>query len=132
VSLFKKMKAGASKAADVAQQTVEVTKVVAKIAGKRREIEKNINLAGQHMYEAYKAGDLKTAEDKVKELCQWNVSLESEIAALEVQVKRLRHEKVCVCGYTAAGGAKFCPSCGKPLQAHREVITIDVEPEKDK
>jgi rRNA maturation endonuclease Nob1 len=129
MDLLKKLKSGASKAADVAQQTVEITKLTTQIAGRKREIEKNKTLMGHEVYEAYKKGDLSLAEAKVGELCISIVELESEISSLEQQIKRVRNEKTCACGKDLAADAKFCPSCGRPqIHEHTEVITIDVLP----
>lgn len=128
MDLLKKLKSGASKAADVAQQTVEIAKLAATIAGKKKEIEKYMLLIGQEVYEAMQAGDMTQARPKAAELGSVVQALKSEIAELELQIRRIRHDHICACGEPIAEEAKFCPACGRPqLRRTSDVITIKAE-----
>jgi polyhydroxyalkanoate synthesis regulator phasin len=132
MDLFKKLRSGASKAADVAQQTVEVTKLSAQIATRKREIEKYKSLMGHQVYNAYQAGNLSLSEEKLGEWCKAIHGLEGEVTALEQQIKRIRNEKTCPCGKSLAADAKFCPDCGRPqVSVKASVINIDAEPAAD-
>jgi len=129
MDLLKKVKSGASKAAEVAQQTVEMTKLAAQVHAKKRQIDKYMSHMGQEIYAAYKAGDLAFAERQVNECCLAIQALEAEIAALEKQMKRLRNERMCACGKTLSWDVKFCPDCGRPnVDPGADVIPIDAEP----
>jgi len=127
MDLLKKLKSGASKAADVAQQTVEMTKLAAQITVRKREIEKYMSLIGHEVYEARAAGDPSLAEARVAEWCMAVGDLKQDIATLERQMRYVRNEKTCSCGKAVPGDANYCPSCGRP-QHHetQEVINIDV------
>ncbi|WP_424768480.1 zinc ribbon domain-containing protein [Paenibacillus sp. sgz302251] len=126
MDLFKKLKSGASKAADVAQQTVEVTKLTAQIAARKREIDKYKNQLGHEVYTAYQSGQLTLAEEKVNVLCFAIQGVEAEISNLEMQIKRIRHEKSCKCGKVLDWDTKFCPNCGLAQEGlAAEIITID-------
>lgn len=127
MDLMKKLKTGAAKAADVAQQTVEMTKIAAQITGRKREIEKYKTLMGDEIYEAYRAGKLSEAQEAINELCLAIEELEQEIEGLERKMKRLRNERSCVCGKTLPADVKYCPECGRPRRdvSSPEVITLD-------
>ncbi|MCI3927024.1 zinc ribbon domain-containing protein [Paenibacillus sp. TRM 82003] len=133
MDLIKKLRTGASKAADVAQQTVEIARLTATIAGKKKDIEKYMLLIGQEVYEAMEAGDLTLARPKATELGGVVQTLKSESAELELQIRRIRHESACACGEPIAQEAKFCPACGRPqLRRPSDVISIKAEPSRER
>ena len=131
MDLLKKLKSGASKAADVAQQTVEMTKLAAQITVRKREIEKYMTLIGQEVYEARASGDPSLAEARVEEWCKIVSGLKQDIATLERQMRYVRNEKTCLCGKAVPGDANYCPSCGREqIRETHEVIDVgatDVE-----
>lgn len=131
MDILKKLKSGASKAADVAQQTVEFTKLAALLASKKRDFDKCMSDIGCEVYAARQAGDDTLASGKVEELCAAADSLQQEIAAIERQMKHLRGTRACACGKAVAFGAKFCPSCGRPMNQEQEPITIEAEGTKE-
>lgn len=132
MDLFKKLKSGATKAADMAQQTVEVTKLTAQVASRKRDMEKCKALLGHQVYEAYLAGDVSLVSEKVKEGCRSIQAIEKDIAGIEQQIKRIRNEKMCSCGKQLATDVRFCPDCGRPqLSVKASVINIDAEPAKE-
>ncbi len=125
MDLLKKLKSGASKAADVAQQTVEMTKLAAQITVRKREIEKYMTLIGQEVYEARTSGDPSLAEARVEEWCKSVSGLKQDIATLERQMRYVRNEKTCVCGKAVPGDANYCPTCGREqIRETREVIDV--------
>jgi len=128
MDLLKKLKSGASKAADVAQQTVEMTKLAAQVTVRKREIDKYLNRIGQEVYEAHSAGDPSLAEARVAEWCGVVRELKETIATLERQMRYLRNEKTCACGKAVPGDARFCPACGRPqVRGTRDVIELDAD-----
>lgn len=141
MDLLKKLKSGASKAADVAQQTVskaadvaqqtvELTKLAAQVTVRKREIDKYLSQIGQEVYEAHKAGDPSLAADRVAEWCRAIDGLHETIATLERQMRYLRHERSCRCGKAVPGDARYCPYCGRPQMQEEERPVIDLNGEE--
>ncbi|QGQ97854.1 hypothetical protein EHS13_24665 [Paenibacillus psychroresistens] len=112
MGFFNKLKEGAGKAADLAKETVEVTRLNTQISAKKREIEKSHNRIGELIFSAFQQNDLSVAEGQVTTVCQEIVTLQHDILLLELKIKEVRNEKSCVCGKTITFNAKFCPSCG--------------------
>jgi uncharacterized membrane-anchored protein YhcB (DUF1043 family) len=112
MGLFGKIKEGASKAADLAKETVEITKLNTQISSKKREIDKSFNRIGEIIFNAYLINELPSVEQQVATVCQEIVNNRHEIRQLEIKIKEAKNEKQCVCGKTIALEAKFCPTCG--------------------
>lgn len=115
-----KLKKGASRAADKAQQAIEVTKISAQIHSKRKHLDQNLYHIGLEVYEAYKAADLSRAEKPVRMYSKENQTLEMQIRELEEQIRLLKHEKQCACGQSVPEQARFCTNCGTRLEASEE------------
>lgn len=120
---------GVTSATEKAQQTVEITRLHAQVAGKRREIEKKYETIGQAVFEAYLVQDLSKAEATVIPVCEEIVGLRREIAALEERIKELRNEKECECGQRVPYETRFCPSCGRKFPEAPAVQPKPDEPE---
>lgn len=112
MGFFDKIKESAGKAADLAKDTVEITKLNTQISTKKREIDKNHSRIGELIFRAFQINDLASVEDQVTSLCQDIVTLQLNIQNLEVRIKQVKNEKACICGKTIALNALFCPSCG--------------------
>ncbi|ALS22928.1 zinc ribbon domain-containing protein [Paenibacillus naphthalenovorans] len=117
-----KLKKGASRAADKAQQAIEVTKITAQIHSKRKQLDQNLYQIGLEVYEAYKAADLSKAEKTVRMYSKENQSLELQIRQLEDQIRLLKHEKQCACGQSVKEETRFCPNCGARLEASEHYL----------
>lgn len=109
---FTKIKAGATKATDFAQQQVEMTRIHSQISGKRKEIERIMTKIGEAVFQAYSAGDLSLAERDIALLAEAIEHLNCDISELELKIKELKNEKDCVCGKVVPFESKFCPNCG--------------------
>jgi chromosome segregation ATPase len=120
MGFFDKIKEGAGKAADLAKETVEITRLNTQISTKKREIDKSHSRIGELISSAFQINDLASVEEQVAILCQDIVSLQQDIQNIESKIKEVKNEKACVCGKTIAFNAKFCPSCG-----HK--FTLEVE-----
>jgi RNA polymerase subunit RPABC4/transcription elongation factor Spt4/uncharacterized coiled-coil protein SlyX len=129
MSLFQKLKEGATKAADKAQQTVEITRLNNQISQKWKEIDRNLFRLGQALYEAHKSGDPSAADPEIERILQENAAIEDEIFSMEARIKRMRNEKLCSCGKIAPQDANFCPNCGKKFETGDEEAVLVVEPE---
>jgi len=131
LKLIHKLKRGASKAADAAQLTMELTKIAGQIGMRRKEIEKCMTMIGKEVFEAREAGQPALAEARIEEWCRTVRQLKREISDFERRLRTLRKETVCVCGRTSPADAKFCPSCGRRLPAPAARV-IDVDPEEER
>ena len=129
MNLFQKLKDGANKATDYAQQTIKITKINTQISGLKKEIERNNSQIGIAVYEAFKANDLTLAEETIRRFSNENMVIEGEISTLEHEIEVIKNEKMCDCGRKASMDAKFCPSCGKRFPYEPEPEPIEVEAE---
>jgi rRNA maturation endonuclease Nob1 len=123
-----KLKEGATKAADKAKETVEVTRLNTQISGKKRDIERGYAKIGETVFQAYADGDLSAAEPEIQTLSQDIIGWQKEIAALEQKIKEVKNEKDCVCGKVVPLDAKFCQGCGhkfeEPVQPVAAAVTV--------
>jgi ribosomal protein L40E len=127
MNIFQKLKEGANKATDYAQQTMKTTKINTQISGLKREIERNNTQIGQAVYEAYKVNDLTLAEGAVRRLSNENMVLENDISQMEHEIEVIKNEKMCDCGSKASMDARFCPKCGKQFPFEPEVVVVEEE-----
>lgn len=125
MSFFDKMKQGASEAAKKAQQTVEITRIKASIFAKQKEIERQYQLIGQQVYQAYSSGNLSHAETAVASGAEAIKLIEQEIKLLEHKIVEVKKEKECVCGKVVLADTKYCPVCGYKFP--NEPVIIDLE-----
>ncbi|WP_176706084.1 zinc ribbon domain-containing protein [Paenibacillus hemerocallicola] len=123
------LREGASRAADKAQRTVEVTRTSAQIAGKRKQIRNVMRQIGASVYEAYKNGDFTASGPEVVRLSAQIEEMEREIGNLELELQRLNREKTCSCGKVVPYNARFCPDCGKRFETAPETINAALEVE---
>ncbi|WP_409344049.1 zinc ribbon domain-containing protein [Paenibacillus sp. MBLB4367] len=125
-----KLKEGASKAADKAKETVEITRLNTQISSKKRDVERNFSKMGEAVFQAYLAGDLSTAEGSISEISQEIIGWQKEITALELKIKEVKNEKDCVCGKVVPIEAKFCQGCGHKfedaVQPAAEAVPVQV------
>jgi DNA repair exonuclease SbcCD ATPase subunit len=122
MGFFGKIKEGASKAADLAKETVEISKLNTQISTKKREIDKSHSRIGELIFNAYLINQLPSVEQQVSTICQEIVNYQQEIRLLEIKIKEAKNEKVCVCGKTIELQAKFCPTCGHKFVEDSESI----------
>jgi hypothetical protein len=113
MSVIKKIKQGASDAARKAQQTLEVTKMKARVSSKEKEIEKTIKHICSAVYEAWSEGQWKqAAEQEINMYCLQVKQLHQDIRDIEQRINLVRNEKVCTCGKIVSIETRYCPDCG--------------------
>jgi len=127
VGIFDKLKDGATKAADLAKDSVEIAKINSQISSKRKEIEKSYLLIGKEVYGAYTNKQLDTLESLVKEQSNLIRVLEEEVEQLEYKIREIKDEKECVCGKVVSMDTKFCPSCGHQFEEMIKVVPVEEE-----
>ncbi|ANE45263.1 hypothetical protein SY83_01750 [Paenibacillus swuensis] len=115
MNIIQKVKQGATDAAKLAQNKVEITKYKSQVASKEREVERYQMLIGQAVFLSFQAGEPYpvTSRTTITEHCKVIVHLQKDIEALEQQIMNLKREKVCVCGTVISQEAYYCSMCGK-------------------
>lgn len=130
MGFLNKLKEGASKAADMAKDSVEVVRLNAQISSKRKEIEKSYSQIGESVFQAYASNDLSIAEQTIKDESAKIIAWQEEIEQLDDKINFIKDEKDCTCGLLVPLESKYCPSCGHKFEDAVEVDTavVVVEP----
>lgn len=123
---FDKLKQGASKVTDKAQQTVEITRISTQISLKKKEMDKRITLIGEAVFNAYCQDTLLQQESLIGQISEEIVMIQNEILSLELKIKEIKNEKNCMCGKVMPLESKFCPSCGNKFD--EPTTSLDVDP----
>ncbi|ANF95444.1 zinc ribbon domain-containing protein [Paenibacillus bovis] len=116
MNLLQRLKSGAGKATERAQNAVEVNRMNGHIVDIEREIGVHYLRMGEVFYEGYRAGDMSIAEEEMTELCKACDLLNEEIEEIRTRIAILRNERVCECGTVVALDANFCPNCGRKME----------------
>jgi len=116
MNLLQRLKSGAGKATERAQNAVEVNRMNGHIVDIEREIGVHYLRMGEVFYEGYRAGDMSIAEEEMTELCKACDLLNEEIEEIRTRIAILRNERVCECGAVVALDANFCPNCGRKME----------------
>lgn len=126
MSFFKKVKEGASKAADKAQQAVEIQRLNSQVSGIVKEIERSKLQIGEAVYQAYVKGDLSLAEPSIVAGSQQITLHEVTIKGLELKIKELKNQKDCPsCNNIVVFDAKFCPGCGHKFEQEESITELE-------
>ena len=88
--------------------------------------ERRLRDLGGLMVEMYRRGIFR--EELLAEGCADVVGIEDRLADIEALLHPGRFpDRRCVCGAPVLHGARFCPSCGRPLRTHAAEETV-IEP----
>ncbi len=128
MSIFDRMKQGASEAARKVEQTVEIQKLKAQISAKDKEMDKLFNRIGRSVYRGFTDSDISHSETEVVGYCEELSRLAREIVLLREQIMLVKHDKSCSgCGKVVSAGVNYCPDCGKkfPDEEHKPEPGLD-------
>ncbi|MRN55463.1 zinc ribbon domain-containing protein [Paenibacillus monticola] len=135
MNLIQRIKDGANRVSEKAQNSVEVGKLNGHISDIEREMEIEFVKMGKLFYEGYRSRDMSVAEGKMVELSRTCNKLQEKIEGLRSRIAELKNERLCTCGYVVALNANFCPNCGRKLEepvTSRKVpptpVTVQVVP----
>jgi hypothetical protein len=95
---FQKVKDGAAKAADKAQQALELQRLNSQISTKQKEIEKVKIQIGDAVLAAFKNGSISEADHEITNLSHLIIRYEGMISDLELKIKEVKS------GYPFTGG----------------------------
>ncbi|WDF50490.1 zinc ribbon domain-containing protein [Paenibacillus sp. KACC 21273] len=116
MNLLQRLKSGAGKATERAQNAVEINRLNGHVTDIEREIEVHYLRMGQVFYEGYRAGDMSIAEEEMTDLCKACDLLMEEIDEVHAKIAVLKNERVCECGTVVSLEANFCPNCGRKME----------------
>ncbi|GGF93791.1 hypothetical protein GCM10010912_43440 [Paenibacillus albidus] len=116
MNLLQRIKDGASKVTEKAQNSVEIGKLNSHISDIEREMEVEFAKMGKLFYEGYRSRDMSVAEGQMLELSRACSKLQEKIDGLRSRIAELKNERLCSCGYVVALDANFCPHCGRRLE----------------
>ncbi|QWU16679.1 hypothetical protein SAMN04487895_12326 [Paenibacillus sophorae] len=116
MNLLQRIKDGANRVSEKAQNSVEIGKLNSGISDIEREMEMEFMKMGKLFYEGYRSRDLTLAEGKMIEHSRSCLKLQDKIDALRSRIAELKNERLCKCGYIVGLDANFCPHCGHKLE----------------
>lgn len=116
MDFLQRIKKGAGKATEKAQNAVEISKLNNQISNIEREMGIYFQRMGQVFYEGYRDSDMSKAEKEMMDLAKTCDLLNEEKDEVRLKIAALRNERLCVCGKVVPEEAVFCPFCGKKLE----------------
>lgn len=129
MSFLNRIKSGANKASERAQNVMEVNKLNSQISNIEREMNIYYQRMGQVFYEGYRAKDMSKAEQEMMELAKTCDLLAEERDEIRGRIAALRNERLCECGRVVPQEAVFCPFCGTKLKSRssRESVVFPAD-----
>ncbi|GIP49923.1 Double zinc ribbon [compost metagenome] len=116
MNILQRLKDGAGKVTDRAQNVVEIGKLNTQISNIERELGLYFQKMGEVFYEAYRKKDMATAEKEMLELAKTCDLLTEERDEIRLKIAELKNERLCgACGRNVAEDALFCQYCGHKL-----------------
>ncbi|RRJ63736.1 zinc ribbon domain-containing protein [Paenibacillus oralis] len=130
MNFLQRLKDGAGKVTDRAQNVVEVGKLNTQISNIERELGLYYQKMGEIFYEGYRKKDMSYAEKEMLDLAKTCDLLAEERDEIRAKIAELKNERLCgACGRTVAEDAVFCQYCGHKLIKRKSVIPEDlIEP----
>ncbi|MNZ99669.1 Double zinc ribbon [compost metagenome] len=116
MNFLQKIKNGAGKVTDRAQNVVEIGKLNTQITNIEREMGLYYQRMGEVFYEGYRFKDMSKAEKEMIELAKTCDLLAEERDDIRSKIAELKNERLCSsCNRVVAEDAMFCPYCGEKL-----------------
>lgn len=120
MSIFDKMKQGASDAARKAQQTLEVAKLNGQKSSREKDMSKLYSQIGEAVFEAHLSGEHEASAEVIEACCEKLKVMKQDIEIIDHKIKAIKLEKSCTCGTIVPLNAKFCPDCGTRFVTEQE------------
>lgn len=117
MNILQRIKDGAGKMTDRAQNVVEIGKLNTQISNIEREMGLYFQRMGEVFYEGYRSKDMSEAETEMVELAKTCDLLAEERDELRFRIAELKNERLCGdCGKNVSEDALFCQYCGHKLE----------------
>ncbi|WP_059049811.1 zinc-ribbon domain-containing protein [Paenibacillus senegalimassiliensis] len=134
MNILQRLKDGAGKVTDRAQNVVEIGKLNTQISNIERELGLYFQKMGEVFYDAYRKKDMSEADKEMLDLAKTCDLLTEERDEIRLKVAELKNERLCgACGRSVAEEAMFCQYCGhkllkvKPAAAKEEYTEAPVK-----
>lgn len=116
MNFLQRLKDGANKATEKAQNVVEINKLNSQISDIEHKKQSYYTEMGKVFYEGYRSEDMSFAENEMVRLAKSCDELQEEIEELRSKIAMLKNERLCQCGRTVSLDALYCPYCGSKLE----------------
>lgn len=127
MNILQRLKDGAGKVTDRAQNVVEIGKLNTQISNIERELGLYFQKMGEVFYEAYRKKDMATAEKEMLELAKTCDLLTEERDEIRLKIAELKNERLCgACGRNVAEDALFCQYCGHKLVKAKSAVPAEL------
>ncbi|MDU4698687.1 MAG: zinc ribbon domain-containing protein [Paenibacillus sp.] len=127
MNFLQRLKDGAGKVTDRAQNVVEIGKLNTQISNIERELGLYFQKMGEVFYEAYRNKDMANAEKEMLELAKTCDLLTEERDEIRLKIAELKNERLCgACGRNVAEDALFCQYCGHKLMKAKPSVPAEL------
>lgn len=133
MKFLQRIKDGAGKVTDKAQNAVEIGRLNTQINNIEREMDLYFQRMGEVFYEGYRNKDMSLAEKEMVDLAKTCDLLAEERDEIRGKIAELKNERLCAsCSKAVTEEALFCQYCGHKLEkANKPAQIHDEEEEKD-
>ncbi|WP_334074750.1 MULTISPECIES: zinc-ribbon domain-containing protein [Paenibacillus] len=123
MNFLQRIKDGAGKVTDRAQNAVEIGRLNTQISNIEREMGLYFQKMGEVFYEGYSRKDMSNAEKEMVELAKTCDLLSEERDEIRAKIAELKNERLCgACGKAIAEDALFCQYCGRKLDKAKTAV----------
>lgn len=128
MNFFQRIKDGAGKVTDRAQNAVEIGRLNTQITTIEREMGLYYQKMGEVFYEGYRHKDMSAAEKEMIELAKTCDLLAEERDEIRSKIAELKNERLCgSCGKMVTEDGLFCQYCGHKLQKPKPAAPVKEE-----
>lgn len=133
MKFLQRIKDGAGKVTDKAQNAVEIGRLNTQINNIEREMDLYFQRMGEVFYEGYRNKDMSLAEKEMLDLAKTCDLLAEERDEIRGKIAELKNERLCAsCSKAVTEEALFCQYCGHKLEKVKKPVQVyDEEEEKD-
>lgn len=133
MNFLQRIRDGAGKVTDRAQNAVEIGRLNTQISNIEREMGLYFQRMGEAFYEGYTRKDMSNAEKEMVELAKTCDLLSEERDEIRAKIAELKNERLCgACGKAITEDALFCQYCGHKLEKPKPAPASRVnEPERE-
>ncbi|WP_438347811.1 zinc ribbon domain-containing protein [Paenibacillus sp. FA6] len=115
MDIMKRIKSGANRVTQKAQNMVEINKIKAQITEVEREMDTHYLQMGKVFYVGYQTEDMSVAEIEMVKLSKACDTLWEDVEGLRGRIAELQNERLCDCGHGVELNVNFCPHCGTKM-----------------
>ncbi|WP_019635245.1 zinc-ribbon domain-containing protein [Paenibacillus fonticola] len=128
MKFLQRIKDGAGKVTDKAQNAVEIGRLNTQIHNIEREMDLYFQRMGEVFYEGYRVKDMSQAEKEMIDLAKTCDLLAEERDEVRLKIAELKNERLCVsCGKAVTDEALFCQYCGHKLEKESKPAPVKAE-----